>query len=158
MPPSHPAHPAPACCPSTPGFLLWSKSFLQGRYECLIQSQLGKKKKKKQKCKGCKEDLPPQSRSPPELGHLHRAPVSLIPPDIPSMPPVLNGTHHPLQVDIKYAILHCLHILFSDLCREVGGGQGTIPGSPVPWAALPSFTGDSPPHPGSRPIHQKSIH
>lgn len=37
-----------------------------------------------------------------------------------------------LQVDVKHSVLHRLHLLFSDLCRGVGGGvfiTGSTPGS-----------------------------
>lgn len=41
----HAPPPSPSLLPQHPGSLLWSKSFLQGRHECFIQSQLGREKK-----------------------------------------------------------------------------------------------------------------
>lgn len=40
----HTLPPSPSLLPQHPGSLLWSRSFLQGRHECLIQSQLGREK------------------------------------------------------------------------------------------------------------------
>lgn len=146
-PPAQPAAPAP-------GSLLWSRPLLQGRRECLIQSQL------EEKNRGGEEDPSPKSRSPPGPGHSDRAPFPG--PHPHPRPPVwrlwpkLWEDSPSLQVDVKHPVLHRLYLLFSDLCRGLGGGgvhHRIDSWVPVPSAALAPPIGGTQPLPGSRPTH-----
>lgn len=85
MPPSPPT-PQPQPAAPTPQAFCCGPRLFPRQYECLIQSQLGRKKQNNTKNRGCKEDPPPKSRSLPGLGHLDRAPVSLTPSPPPPTP------------------------------------------------------------------------
>lgn len=62
-------------------------------------------KEKTTTTKGCKEDPPPKSRSPPGLGHLDRGPVSLIlplPPPPYRQPSVAQAVEGGLTIHYKW--------------------------------------------------------
>lgn len=147
MPPSYPAPQPQAPC-SGPG--LFSKSGMSA-----WSSHSWEKKNR-----GSEEDPPPKSRSPPGLGHLDRAPLFLIPQlSHPSVGRCWNrlGEDSPsLQVDVKHTILNRLYLLLSDLCTRWVAEP--TPGFPCPQQPFLPLTGGTLPHPGSRPILQKSIH